>query len=487
MSHTSVSLGIAGWTAGASTILGLVALLGPGAPERPFVAVMAGLAWVSLALVLVIVVNELCEILEEQRVLGARVAPRPGLPAQRRASLLVIGGTGGALALAVGWQAVVATAAAPAPSAAVSPWLPTIAAAAALAAVLNALMWMGTLAWWGRAHVLWLAGLCAALSGLLALGWEGMQGWAARAPWVALPALAAAAWVAWRAHRNLWSCTLPTRGDRARSPRVWMSDQAAWFKAGFARVDPVAVPFMVFMPSQMSSSWVPPGRDGLLWVSWGSHFDLASVGRLALLAAGMCLCLRTGALHWRLLLAPGGRSRASLAWDVWLRSWLAAVALLTLLAGLMTPVGLLVGESRGGGLPGVLASLGEMARRFGPTLLCELLLATALATCVRPLVRSSLAACLAWVSAACLALWGAAAMKMVFGFDTLPGWPREAAHHLGVLALAVVVAGLAGLGWKRADLRQMLGPRPDANARDFGSLPLRLTRKPAAVPTRRSS
>jgi hypothetical protein len=77
--------------------------------------------------------------------------------------------------------------------------------------------------------------------------------------------------------------------------------------------------------------------------------------------------------------------------------------------------------------------------------------------------------------------------RSFYGVDTLPGWPREAAHHLGVLALAVVVTGLASLGWKRADLRQMLGPRPDANARDFGSSPLRLTRKPAASPTRRSS
>jgi hypothetical protein len=487
MSHTPLSLGIASWTAGASTIFGLVAVLGTGAPERPFAAVMAGLAWVSLALVLAVAASEVRAILEEQRVFGARVAPRPGLTAQRRASLLVIGASGGALALAVGWQAVVATAAAPDPAAMAGPWLPAIAAAAALAAVLHALAWMGTLAWWGRAHVLWLAGLCAALSALLALGWEGVQGWAAQAPWVAVPALAGAAWVTWRAHRSLWSRTPPTGGNRARSPRVWMSDQAAWFRAGFTRVDPVAVPFMVLLPGQMFPSWVPPGRDGLLWVSWGSHFDLNGIGRLALLAAGMCLCLRTGALHWRLLLAPGGRSRASLAWDVWLRSWLAAAAGLALLAGLMAPFALLVGESRGGGLPGALASLGEMALRFGPTLLCELLLATALATCVRPLVRSSLAAGLVSLVAALAAFAGVGVARSFYGVDTLPGWPREAAHHLGVLALAVVVTGLASLGWKRADLRQMLGPRPDANARDFGSSPLRLTRKPAASPTRRSS
>ena len=201
----------------------------------------------------------------------------------------------------------------------------------------------------------------------------------------------------------------------------------------------------------------------------------------------MCLCLRTGALHWRLLLAPGGRSRASLAWDIWLRSWLAAAAALALLAGLMAPLALLVGESRGGGPAGALASLGEMALRFGPTLLCELLLATALAACVRPLVRSSPAACLVWVSAAVATFAGAAVARSFYGVDTLPGWPREAAHHLGVLALAVVVAGLAGLGWRRADLRQMLGPRPATSAWEKGSWSRRFTRKPAAAPTRRSS
>ena len=122
MSHTPLSLGIASWTAGASTIFGLVAVLGTGAPERPFAAVVAGLAWVSLALVLAVAASEVRAILEEQRVFGARVAPRPGLTAQRRASLLVIGASGGALALAVGWQAVVATAAAPDPAARAGPW-----------------------------------------------------------------------------------------------------------------------------------------------------------------------------------------------------------------------------------------------------------------------------------------------------------------------------------------------------------------------------
>lgn len=487
MSRLPLTLGMAGWVAGASTILGLFALFGPDAPEEPFARVMSGLAWLSVALVLGGTATLVRSTLDDARVLGARVAPRPGWAAQRRSSLLGMAATGGALALAIGWQAAVAVAATPAAGPAATTWPPAIAAAVALAGALHALMWMGVLAWWGRAPVAWLAGLCAALSGLLAFGWADTQGWMAQAPWLAAPAGAGAAWATWWVHRQLWPRTPPSQGARARSPRVWMNDRAAWLQAGFARIDPVAMPFAAILPGQMIPSFANhPARDSLLFVSWGSEFDLDSVGRLALLAAGMCLCLRTGALHWRLLLAPGGGSRGSLAGDVVLRSWLVAVVALLLLAGVSIPIAWLLDGPPGNGHTGTLSWWGELALRFGPTLLCELLLATALAACVRPLVRSGLAACLAWVAAACLAFGGAAAMKMVFGFDTLPGWPREAAHHLGVLALAGVFTGLASFGWRRVDLRQILAPRPATSTWSGSGLP-RLTRKPAASSTRRSS
>ncbi|MFM7530907.1 MAG: hypothetical protein ACKO5J_00140 [Rubrivivax sp.] len=485
--HLPLAVGMAGWVAVASTILGLFALFWPDAPEPPFVRVMSGLAWVSLALALGGTVALVRSTLEEARVLGARVAPRPGWAAQRRSSLLGIAATGGALALAIGWQAAVAVAAAPAAGPATATWLPAMAAAVTLAGALHALLWMGVLAWWGRAQAGWLVGLCVALSGLLAFGWAATQGWIAQAPWLAVPAAAGAAGATWWVHRQLWPPTPPSQGERARSPRVWMSDRAAWLKAGFARVDPVALPFVAILPGQMVPSLAHhPARDSLLFVSWGSEFDLDGVGRLALLAAGMCLCLRTGALHWRWLLAPGGRPRGSLAGDVVLRSWLAAVAMLLLLFGVTLPIAWMVGETPGNRHASVLAWMGEMALRFGPTLLCELLLATALAACVRPLVRSSLAAGLAWLVAALLAFAGAAATKMVPALDSFPGWPREAAHHLGVLACAAVFTWLASFGWRRVDLRQLLAPRPAASTWSSSGLP-RLTRQPAASSPRRNS
>jgi hypothetical protein len=486
MSHLPVSLGIAGWSAGASTVIGLVALSGAHAPEPAFVSVLAGLAWLCLALVLGVAASHVRHVLDEQRVLGARVAPRTDWASQRRASLLVVAATGGALALAVGWQAAVAAAASPTPDSAPVARLHAIAAAATLAGALHALAWMGVLAWWGRAHVLWLAGLCGALSALLALGWAGVQQWAAQAPWLVAPALMAAAWATRRTHERLWLRMLAVGPTRARTPRVWLDEALAGLKSGFARVDPVSVPLVGLVPGQMFPSLTSLPRDSLLFVSWGSQFDLSGVARLALLAAGMCLFLRTGALHWRLLLAPGGRSRGGLAWDIVLRSWLAAVVALALIVGISIPLYLLVSTSLGERHLGVLAWLGEVTLRFGPTLLCEMLLATALAACVRPLVRGSLAAFLVFLVAAFVAFAATAAAKLLAGIDTLPGWPRESAHHLGMLALAGAVTWLAGIAWGRADLRQVLAPRPAPSPWNGSGSP-RLTRKPTAAPTRRSS
>jgi hypothetical protein len=87
---------------------------------------------------------------------------------------------------------------------------------------------------------------------------------------------------------------------------------------------------------------------------------------------------------------------------------------------------------------------------------------------------------------AIVAFAGWVAAKWLAGVDTLPGWPRESAHHLGMLALAGALTWLAGIAWGRVDLRQILAP-PPATSPWSGSGPPRLTRKPTAAPKRRSS
>ncbi|MFN8867964.1 MAG: hypothetical protein ACK51G_12335 [Pseudomonadota bacterium] len=490
MTRAPVSLAAAGGVACASTIFGLFALPGPAAPERAFVVLLTGLAWLGVALALAVAAGQVRGIVDEQRVLGARVSPRPHWAAQRRASLGVIAWAAVALVVTLGWQALVA-AADVAPGMPAGPWPGALAAALTAAGVLHALMWLGVLAWWGRAHPAWLAGACAALSGLLAVGWDAALGALAQAPWLALPALAAAVGATHRAQRLLWPGTAAAAmgaaatAARAPSPRMRATGVMGRLRGGFARVDPAALPLGGIVAGQLPSTFMHhPPRDGLFLVSWGSPFDLLSVMRLALLAAGMCLCLRTGALHWRLLLAPGGRSRRGLVADLVLRSWLGAVAGLLLMCGIAIPIGLAVADGPVPGAPTPPAWLAEVALRFGPTLLCEMLLATALAVLVRPFVRSALAACAILLAASFAAAACAGVLSVLAGIDPLPGWPREGAHHLGVIALAVVVTWLARLGWNRADLRQVLGPRA-ATSTWSASWRARLELRSAGAATRR--
>ena len=90
MTRAPVSLAAAGGVACASTIFGLFALPGPAAPERAFVVLLTGLAWLGVARALAVAAGQVRGIVDEQRVLGARVSPRPHWAAQRRASLGVI-------------------------------------------------------------------------------------------------------------------------------------------------------------------------------------------------------------------------------------------------------------------------------------------------------------------------------------------------------------------------------------------------------------
>ena len=465
MTRPPITLVVAAGTAGASAIVALFALLGPAAPDGgAFGRILSGLAWLGAALALGFASAHVREVLEHQRVLGARVAPRAASRAAARSSLHGIAGGGLALALPVVALALVLDATpgvGAEPPASPVPWPGRAAAGLTAAGLVHALAWLGVLAWWGRAHLAWLALAGAAASTLAALGWAGVLLGLAQAPWLAVPALAGAALATRRVHRALWSDAAAPDPVRTRSPRQRAREAVGSLKTRFARVDPVAVPLLALLPGQMLPALTrEPPRDSLLLVSWGSPFDLAGVARVALLAAGMCLCLRTGALHWRMLLAPGGRSRDALGPDVVLRSWVPAVAVLALLVAIVFPIAVLVGEPRGDPASTALAWVGEVALRFGPTLLCELLLATALAACVRPLARSSVAACAMLVAAAFAVFVGSVALDAFAGTDPAPGWPRGLAHHLGVLALAAAFTLLARHIWRRADLRRLVAPDP---------------------------
>lgn len=461
MKRAPVPLSAAVCLAWASTVLALFALLGPApAPGVAIVPIMAGLAWLGVGAALASAAAHVRGVLEEQRVLGARVAPRPEWPAQSRASWRSMAQAGGALAVTIGGLALVA-ALVPAAGNLTRSWPGALVAGLAVAGLVQAFVWLGVLAWWGRAHLAWLAGLCAGMSGLLGIGWDAALERLAQAPWLALPAVALGAWATHHVHRSLWLGVTAAAARPARSPRALANVAIGRIRRGFARVDPGAFPIAGFASGLLIVSFMhEPPRDGVMLQSWASPFDLLGVARLALLAGGMCLYLRTGALHWRLLLAPGGRGQLGLAADMVLRSWLAALLGLAVLGAFGIPIGRLFAGQWAPEGSATLAWLGGLTLRFGPTLLCELLLATAVAAWLRPLMTNALAAALACVAVAGIVFAAAGLLACSDYAAAMPAWPREAAHHLGVLALAAGFTLLANASWRRADLRRINGPQP---------------------------
>lgn len=449
--------------AASAFVAGTVATLAPEAPRVSYETLLRVLCWVAGALMLGWAASHVRAVLDEQRVLAARVAPRGPRPLEPRASLALIGRSALALAVPVACLSMVLAV----PPGAATPGLLLAAAGAALATagLLHATAWIGLLAWWGRASPRWLLLACAPAA-LLPWGWDGVLLGFVNAPWLVPLACAAAAAGAMLAWRALWPTAPDARVPEAPVPRARAVALARRLRAGSTRVDRVELPFLGMLYLLLAPALgTTPERESPLLVAWGSYFDLAGAARIGLMAAVMALCLRMGGLHWRQQLAPGGSFRRSLGVGIVWRSWLSVlgtitlVGLLAVLASrpwLLAPDRVFAPALR----LEVLDWLGGLALRFGPTLLCELLLATAMAAWLRPLMANALAAALACAAAAGLVFAAAGLLAWSGHAAALPAWPREAAHHLGVLALAAGFTLLANGSWRRADLRRITGPQP---------------------------
>ncbi|MCZ8113312.1 MAG: hypothetical protein ACK5Y7_03025 [Betaproteobacteria bacterium] len=443
-------------------VAGTVALLAPEAPRVSYETLLRVLCWVAGALMLGWAASHVRAVLDEQRVLAARVAPRGPRPLGPRASLALVGRSALALAVPVACLSMVLAAS---PGAA-TPGLLLAAAGAALATagLLHGLAWIGLLAWWGRASPRWLLLACAPAA-LLAWGWDGVLRGFAQSPWLVPPACAAAAAAAMLAWRALWPPAPDVRASAATVPRARAAALARRLRSASSRVDRIELPFLVMAYVLLAPALGPsPGGESPLLVPWGSLFDPAGAARIALMAAVMALCLRMGALHWRLQLAPGRPFRHALGVSIVLRSWLAALAMIGmagLAAAVLSKWLLLMADPVF--VPALrqqaLSELGGLALRCGPTLLCELLLATAVAAWLRPLMANGLAAALVCAALAGL-VFAVAGLLAWSGHAALPGWPREAAHHLGVLVLAAGFTLLANGTWRRADLRRIAARQP---------------------------
>lgn len=450
--------------AASAFVAGTVALLAPEAPRVSYETLLRVLCWVAGALMLGWAASHVRAVLDEQRVLAARVAPRGPRPLEPRASLALIGRSALALAVPVACLSMVLAV----PPGAATPGLLLAAAGAALATagLLHATAWIGLLAWWGRASPRWLLLVCAPAA-LLPWGWDGVLLGFVNAPWLVPPACAAAAAGAMLAWRALWPTAPDARVPAAPVPRARAAALARRLRSGSIWVNglqPVSLMFPLYWALAPVVD-TGPERDSPLLVPWGSLFEPAGAARIALMAVVMVMCLRMGALHWRLQLAPGGRYRRTLGAGIVLRSWLTALALVVLAAlvvalvprlWLLLPDPVFAPALRRQALDELLG----VALRYGPTLMCELLLATAVAAWLRPLMANALAAALACAAAAGLVFAAAGLLAWSGHAAALPAWPREAAHHLGVLALAAGFTLLANGSWRRADLRRITGPQP---------------------------
>jgi hypothetical protein len=439
--------------AASAFVAGTVALLTPEAPRVSYETLLRVLCWVAGALMLGWAASHVRAVLDEQRVLAARVAPRGPRPLEPRASLALIGRSALALAVPVACLSMVLAV----PPGAATPGLLLAAAGAALATagLLHATAWIGLLAWWGRASPRWLLLACAPAA-LLPWGWDGVLLGFVNAPWLVPLACAAAAAGAMLAWRALWPTAPGARASAAPVPRARAAALARRLQASAPLVDNAPTPILlgIFIQVFIQLAWsVEPKHGSLSFAAWGSPFALEGAVRIALMAALMGMGLRMGALHWRRQLAPGGRIRRTLGAGIVLRTWLTVLAHFGL-------VGLALAVLCWLWSPQALDELLGLAPRFGPTLLCELLLATAVAAWLRPLAPHPHVVPQAFAAVAGIIYAAAGLLAWSGHAAVLPAWPTGTAHHLGLLLLAAGFTLLANASWRRADLRRITGPQP---------------------------
>ena len=280
--------------------------------------------------------------------------------------------------------------------------------------------------------------------------------WPMQLAFVAL--LPSAAWVL---HRRLQADRLPQRADGPpQSPwQRWQAWRARWTERFQAVDGKASLGMFGGMMGQLPVNLAKPDPEVHFLQPLGSSLGLAHGWRLALFTALALAALHSTALHWRVLLAPGHRLRASLGW----RIIGGTLAMLGLWCGLILLVSgfvawlLMLADGPASGPRG----LGWWAARSLP-LLSDLLLATALAVWLRAVAGSR-----GWAYGLVAAAALLPGLLMLLAHVLGPGWPfegvvvRRDAAWLTTQGLATLVfAGLAQRAWARADLGRLARHRP---------------------------
>lgn len=422
-----------------TTFPALLSVFAPFMVERVPASLTSGSVGVSVVLLLAVIRVMLPAILNEQRVINARCLPRQAmhLPPSSGRQLLLLGAA--LLAWPVALHSLLTAGVAPTPIAA-------MIAALAWSCLVLALACGAVAAWHGVLPGFVLTIALTATAVLLSQGLTATLTVLGHQSGLTLLLLAASVSSLWWTVNAVYSPRGPLATIEAASPRQALIAQWHRLKSRYKAVG--AGPF--FPGLLLLQQWVMltiNTKGHFLFEGWDSPVDSRSLLKLAFLVCTMYPLLVTDRLHWRLLLAPGNRTRQKLGPDIVLRSWLfasAMIAILMLLAAALDPHR---------SIPETWALLPGLLQRYAPTLLCDLLLATAIATSLRPTLPSVQQL-----------LFGALAVTfllMLLGIATyltdlrwpLALWRHGFAHHIGVLLLAGLFTLLAQRRWARTDLR----------------------------------
>lgn len=244
-----------------------------------------------------------------------------------------------------------------------------------------------------------------------------------------------------------------------------LTQRWAQFSERWRRVDGRAnAGLIVSVGSQLPNNLSNPNADAHFFQAWGSTVTPMHGLRLALLTAIATLLLRGALLHWRVLLAPGGRFRRDIGLRVVGSTLVSLLVYVALYIGIVALVFTLLPF-----FPAVpWQRLPALAFSHGLPLLADLALAVALAAWLRGLLGGPLRV-IAWLCGAALMLVAAVFMLApllgVEGAARSVLWTRGPAHHTAELALAALFTALAQRVWARADLGE-LARRPPPLRRD---------------------
>jgi hypothetical protein len=197
-------------------------------------------------------------------------------------------------------------------------------------------------------------------------------------------------------------------------------------------------------------SWLRP---------WGDHVGFASAMALALMTFFMLTSLRTDALHWRLLLAPGPGGRRWLGLRILRTSAGFMVMYGSVLTLLLAAVFGVVME-----VDSVQVDWAAWAR-MAPQVAAPLALDLSTALCLAVLSRRlGLGRAMAlWVGiAVLLGMAGWASHVAASAFASQPWWPRNAWTHAAQGLLILGLAWAANQAWRSVDLAQLMKQRQKA-------------------------